>query len=148
VRRRSGTGIIAPKSSHNIPVIEEYRANRHLKGPDANGAGLLLLTTTGARTGKPRTTPLGHSTDGDRLVVVGAKGGFPSHPDWYHNLRAHPEATVELGPETFRCLATITTGTERDRLYARHVELFPVYRDYEKLTSRTFPVVLLERIAD
>ncbi|MEU0007148.1 nitroreductase/quinone reductase family protein [Streptomyces sp. NPDC006314] len=136
------------RPEYNIPIIEEYRANRHLKGPDANGAGLLLLTTTGARTGKPRTSPLGHSTDGGRLVVVGAKGGVPTHPDWYHNLRAHREATVELGPETFRARATIATGAERDRLYARHVELFPVYREYEKLTSRVFPVVILERITN
>ncbi|MGW2050984.1 nitroreductase/quinone reductase family protein [Streptomyces sp. NPDC001858] len=135
------------RPEYNIPIIEEYRANRRLKGPDGNGAGLLLLTTTGARSGQERTSPLGHHTDRGLLVVVGAKGGAPTHPDWYHNLRAHPEATVELGPETFRARATIVAGGERDRLYARHVELFPVYREYEKLTSRVFPVVVLERLA-
>ncbi|MFJ9818097.1 nitroreductase/quinone reductase family protein [Streptomyces sp. NPDC101151] len=134
------------RPEYNIPIIEEYRANKEQKGPDANGAGLLLLTTTGARTGRPRTSPLGHTTDGDRLVVVGAKAGTPTDPDWYHNLRAHPEVTVELGPETFRARAAVVTGEEREKLYVRHVELFPVYREYEQRTSRVFPVVVLERI--
>ncbi|MFJ2131506.1 nitroreductase family deazaflavin-dependent oxidoreductase [Streptomyces sp. NPDC087845] len=130
----------------NIPIINEYRANRAEKGPDERGAGLLLLTTTGARSGLPRTSPLGYTTDAGHLVVVGAKGGAPGHPDWYRNLLVNPEVTVEQGPQTFRALATEAEGGERARLYERHVSLFPVYRGYEKKTDRLFPVVVLKRI--
>ncbi|NEB11259.1 nitroreductase family deazaflavin-dependent oxidoreductase [Streptomyces coelicoflavus] len=134
------------RAEYNIPIINEYRANSAEKGPDERGAGLLLLTTTGARSGLPRTSPLGYSTDAGRLVVVGAKGGTPSHPDWYRNLLANPEVTVEQGSETFHARATEVTGTERNRLYAQHLGLFPDYRDYEQKTDRVFPVVVLERI--
>jgi deazaflavin-dependent oxidoreductase (nitroreductase family) len=119
------------RADFNIPVIEKYRANRAERKLDPAGFGMILLTTTGARTGKERTSPLGCTTDGDRLVVVGAKGGAPTDPDWCHNLLAHPEATVEVGPETFRVRASVAVGEERELLYARHVARYEVYREYE-----------------
>jgi deazaflavin-dependent oxidoreductase (nitroreductase family) len=140
-RRANGS-----RAQFNIPVIEKYRANRDQRRMDPAGYGMILLTTTGARTGEPRTSPLGCVLDGERLVVVGAAAGAPANPAWYHNLRANPEVTVEVGPETFQASATVAEGEERERLYARHVQRYPVYREYEQKTDRRFPVVVLERI--
>jgi deazaflavin-dependent oxidoreductase (nitroreductase family) len=114
-------------------------------GPFVN-APLLLLTTTGARSGQERTTPLAHTTDGDRFVVIASKGGAPTNPDWYHNLVANPEATVELGRDTFRVRASFPQGEERRRLYDQQAALMPGFAEYEKQTTRQIPVVVLERI--
>lgn len=134
-------------SSHNNfnqSVIERF----HQNGGHVSGWGhLLLLTTTGAKSGQPRTTPLAYSTDGERLVVAASKGGAPSNPDWYHNVLANPIVTVELGTETFQARATVADEQERQRLYARHAELMPGFAEYPKKTSRKIPVVLLERLS-
>jgi deazaflavin-dependent oxidoreductase (nitroreductase family) len=131
----------------NQRVIDDFRAHQGqiTSGPFA-GRSLLLLTTTGAQTGEPRTTPLAYHRDGDRLVIVASKGGAPAHPAWYHNLRAHPEVTVELGPDTFRARAVVTDDAERRRLYDQRVEKMPAFADYEKKTTRKIPVVVLQRI--
>ena len=131
----------------NDSIIAQFRANggQMTSGPFA-GRTLLLLTTKGAKTGAERTSPLVYSRDGDRFVVIASKGGAPTHPAWYHNLRAHPEVTLEVGKEKFRARASVATDAERRRLYDRHAEPMPAFWDYEKKTTRKIPVVVLERI--
>jgi deazaflavin-dependent oxidoreductase (nitroreductase family) len=133
-------------SEYNQRVIEEFRANGGKVGGPYEGAPLLLLTTTGARSGRPHTTPVMYLPDGDRLIVFGTKAGAPTHPDWYHNLRANPTATVEVGPERFDVRATITSGEERRRLFDRQAELRPQFAEYEAKTTREIPVIALERL--
>lgn len=131
----------------NAPVIAAFRANGgHGTGRFA-GRPLLLLTTTGARTGQPRVTPLNYSTDGDRLVVVASKGGAPTHPDWYRNLVVHPDVTIERGSETFRARATTAAEPERSRLFAQQAAHMPFFAEYERqVTARQIPVVVFTRI--
>src|SRR3954454_19993872 len=101
----------------------EFRASGGRRNPPLDTVPLLILTTTGARTGEPRSTIMSYSNDGARLIVVAAKGGAPTNPDWYRNLVAHPEVTVEVGGETFRAHATVASKPERERLFAQHVAL-------------------------
>ena len=130
--------------NYNQTVIETFRANG---GKVPGWSRLLLLTTTGAKTGMQRVSPIAYSTDGDRLVIAASKGGAPTHPSWYSNLLANPIVTVELDSERFQARATVVTDdAERDRLYAHHAELMPGFAEYEKRTTRKIPVVLLERI--
>jgi deazaflavin-dependent oxidoreductase (nitroreductase family) len=139
---RGGQSMSDP-ANFNQTVIDRFRAN----GGTVPGWGqLLLLTTTGAKSGVPRTTPLAYSTDGDRLVVAASKGGAPSNPDWYRNLLANPVVTVELGRERFQARASVADEPERTRLYQQHAELMPGFADYERKTTRKIPVVLLERL--
>jgi len=128
-------------------LISEFRSNagQITTGPFA-GRSVLLLTTTGAKSGLERLAPLVYTRDGDRLVIVASKGGAPTHPAWYLNLVANPIVTVELGAERFRARATPVEGTERERLYAAHAEKYPGFLDYQARTSRVIPVVLLERL--
>jgi deazaflavin-dependent oxidoreductase (nitroreductase family) len=129
----------------NDRIIEEFRAKSG-KGVGPFGDHLLLLTTTGARSGKPHTTPLAFHRDGDRLVIIASKGGAPHHPDWYFNLLANPDAEAEVGTEKFAVHATpVPSGPERDRLYAQQAAMMPGFWEYEKKTSRVIPAVLLER---
>jgi deazaflavin-dependent oxidoreductase (nitroreductase family) len=130
----------------NRAVIDEFRANDGKVGGQFAGAPLLILTTTGAKSGKQRTHPLVYLPDGDRLIVFASKGGAPTSPDWYHNLVANPTATVELGNETFDVKATVLTGEERDRIFAKQAEQMPGFAEYQAKTTRTIPVVVLERI--
>src|SRR5690348_14317356 len=109
---------ISHMSDWNNQIITEFRANEGKVGGPFKGAPLLLLTTTGAKSGQPRTSPLMYLPDGERMLIFASKGGAPTNPDWYHNLMAHPQATVEVGTETFNVTATPVTGEERDRLYA------------------------------
>ena len=129
----------------NAGVVEQFRANGGAVPGRWENRPLLLLTTTGARSGLLRTTPLLYSTDGDRLVVIASKGGEPTHPDWYHNLVANPDATVELGRETFPVRARVTVGAERRRLFDQQAALMPFFADYERTTPRDIPVVVLTR---
>lgn len=130
----------------NDDLIADYRANgKASKGPFV-GRQILLLTTTGAKTGTARTSPLVYTKDGDDLVIVASKGGAPSNPDWFHNLKAHPTVTVELGGETFKANAKIAPESERERLYTSHARVHPVFLDYVQKTTRRIPVVRLERI--
>lgn len=131
----------------NSGIIEEFRAKGG-KGVTHFGDRLLLLTLRAARSGRERTVPLAYHRDGDRYVIAASKGGAPKHPDWYHGLVKHQEASVEVGTEKFKVRATpIPRGPERDRLYDAHAKLMPGFRDYEKKTTRIIPVVALERIA-
>ena len=131
----------------NTQVIEEFRANDgKVRGSFAN-TPVLLLTTIGARSGQPRTTPVCHTNDGNRIVIVASKAGAPTNPDWYYNLLANPVVTVELGAETFQARASVVEGEKRKRLYNRQATLMLGYAEYQKQTTRQIPVVILERIA-
>ena len=129
----------------NKQVIEEFRANGGKVGGMFEGAPLLLLTTTGARSGQPRVAPLVYTTDGDRIVIIASKGGAPTNPDWYHNIAANPEVTVELGTETFQARAEIAEEPERTRLFDAQAATMPGFRDYQNNTSRVIPVVTISR---
>lgn len=129
----------------NERLIAEFRENGGKVGGQFAGAPLLLLSTTGARSGQVRTTPLVYTADGDRFVIIASKGGAPTNPDWYHNLRANSDATVELGTETFTARATVPDGEERDRLYDQMATKMPNFAEYQRNTERRIPVVVLER---
>ena len=129
----------------NNNVADEFRANGGKVGGQFAGHDLLLLTTTGARSGQRRTSPVGYLPDGDRLIIFATRGGSPTNPDWYYNLLAHPEVTVEVGTETFDVTAVVLTGEERDQLYARQVEHAPVFAEYQAKTTRKIPVIALQR---
>ena len=107
------------------------------------GSKILLLTTTGRKSGEPRTTPLIHRVDGDRWVIVASKGGAPDHPAWFKNLEASPEATIEVQADTVPVVASVAEGDERDRLWAEMNEVWPDYDAYQAKTDREIPVVLL-----
>jgi deazaflavin-dependent oxidoreductase (nitroreductase family) len=138
---------MADRKDWNRQVLEEFRANEGKVGGMWEGRPLLLLTTTGAKSGQRRTTPVMYLHDGDRLLVFASKGGAPTHPAWYHNLLTHPNVTVEVGPETYEATATVLTGEQRDRLYAKQARLFPQFGEYQTKTTRTIPVIALERRA-
>lgn len=131
----------------NAAIISEFRANGGKVGGRFANAPMVLITTRGARTGKLRTNPLVCLTDGDRLVVFASKAGAPTNPDWYHNLRANPDVTVEYGTERFDARAVITEGAERDRLFAEQARRFPMFNDYQTKTKRIIPVIALERVS-
>jgi deazaflavin-dependent oxidoreductase (nitroreductase family) len=129
----------------NKGMVAEFRAKGG-KGVGSFGDRMLLLHVRGRRSGQTRVYPLAFHKDGDRYVVAGSKGGAPEHPEWYRNVAAHPDVTVEVGTETFRARATpLARGPERDRLYAEHARLMPGFGEYEKKTKRIIPVVVLER---
>ena len=131
-------------NAHNRKVIDEFLAHG---GTVGNGTiPHLLLTTTGAKSGLTRVNPLNYSTDGDRIIVIASKGGSATHPDWYYNLVAHPEVTVEVGSERFRARARIAAGEERQRLFNQQAALMPYFAGYQKKTKREIPVIILERI--
>lgn len=134
-----------PQSDFNRQIIEEFRANGGETSGPFKGRPLLLLTTTGAKSGEERTTPLVYSRDGDRVVIIASKGGAPTHPAWFHNVSANPEVTVELGTEKFRARASVPDGEERDRLYAQQAAQMPAFSEYQEKTTRRIPVVVLER---
>jgi deazaflavin-dependent oxidoreductase (nitroreductase family) len=132
----------------NRQVIEEFRANDGLVdtavGGYFKGKPILLLHTTGARTRRLHMVPLMFLDEDERRYVFASKGGAPRHPDWFHNLRAHPEVTVEVGIDSYPARATEITGAERDRVYAEMVRAFPQFDEYQQKTARTIPVMQLE----
>ena len=128
----------------NREVIEEFRANEGRVGGNFAGAPMVLLHTTGARTGEERVNPLMYLPDGDRVVVFASKGGAPDNPDWYHNLVANPDVTIELGTETRPATARVAGPGERDTLYAEQAKRYPQFAEYERRTTRKIPVVVLE----
>ncbi|MET9336858.1 MULTISPECIES: nitroreductase family deazaflavin-dependent oxidoreductase [unclassified Nonomuraea] len=132
-------------SEFNQKIIEEFRANGGQVGGHFQGSSLVLLSTTGARSGKRVTTPVMYLRDGDRIVIIASNAGADNHPAWYHNLLANPDATVELGTETFEAASELIEGAERDRLYAEMVAIAPTFADYEAKTTRRIPVVGLRR---
>lgn len=129
----------------NRKVIEEFRANGGKVGGAFAGAPMMILTHTGAKSGKAHATPLVYSLDGDRFVIIASKAGAPTNPAWYHNLVAHPEVTVEVGTERFAAKAVEARGADRDRLFDAQARLMPQFNEYKKNTTRTIPVFTLER---
>lgn len=130
----------------NQQVINEFRANQGKVGGQLANMPVLLLTTTGAKSGRTITKPLVYSKDGDRIVIIASFAGGPKSPPWYFNLVANPEATVEVGTECFRVRATVTSGEERERLFNRQAEQMPIFNEYRQKTTRQIPVVVLTRI--
>ncbi len=136
---------MAEPNDFNAKIIEEFRANNGIVGGPFEGAPMVLVTTTGAKSGQPRTAPLVYLPDGDRVVIFASKAGAPTHPDWYHNLTAHPTVQVEVGSDTYSATAVEITGAERDELYAKQVERMPGFKAYQDGTTRVIPVIALER---
>jgi deazaflavin-dependent oxidoreductase (nitroreductase family) len=132
-----------PEDDWNSRIIAEFRANGGQVGGQFEGAPLLLLTTTGAKTGRRHTVPVMYLPYGDRMVIFASKGGAATNPDWYRNLRAAGRATVEVGDKTFEATAREETGESRDQLYAEQVRRYPGFGDYQRNTKRTIPVVTL-----
>jgi deazaflavin-dependent oxidoreductase (nitroreductase family) len=136
---------MAEAKDWNTQVIEQFRANGGKVGGQFEGAPLLLLTTTGAKSGKRRVHPMMYLPEGDRLFVFASKAGAPANPDWYHNLVAHPDASVEVGPDSYDVTATVLEGAERDRVFAEQARRYPGFAEYQAGTERTIPVVALVR---
>lgn len=133
------------QNDYNQRLIEQFRADRSNNGDAFKGRPLLLLTTTGARSGQLRTKPMMYVRDGERLLVIASNAGAPKHPDWYHNLLAHPQVTVEVGRETYKATARATEGEERQHLWNRIVEQYPFFAEHQAKVTRQIPVVELER---
>ena len=125
--------------------VRVYRESKGERGYYWRGATILLLTTTGRRSGEARTTPLIHAEDGDRWVVIASKGGAPDHPAWFRNLEADPAATIEVEADEVAVVATTAEGEERERLWKAMTEVWPAYDDYQGKTEREIPVVVLSR---
>src|SRR5271155_512682 len=132
----------------NQKVIEEFRANQGKVGGQMAGMPLMLLTTTGAKTGRALTKPLAYTKDGDRIVLIASFAGSPHHPAWFVNLTANPTVTVEVGGDRYQARAVVTSGAERQRLFDAQAAKMPVFNDYQKKTERQIPVVVLERIIE
>ncbi|MGH2515522.1 MAG: nitroreductase family deazaflavin-dependent oxidoreductase [Ktedonobacterales bacterium] len=136
---------MADQQDYNRQLIEQFRTNRDQAGNAFAGRPLLLLTTTGARTGLSRTTPMMYMPDGDRLIVMASNAGAPAHPDWYRNLVAHPDVAVEVGADTYNATARVLEGAERQRIWNRLVESYPFFTDHQAKTTRQIPLIALER---
>ncbi len=132
-------------SDWNAGVIDEFRTNHGKVGGPFKGAPLLLLHHKGARSGKQRVNPVMYLKDGDRYLIFASKGGHDYHPHWYHNLKAHPDAEIEVGDETVSVRAKEVRGAERDRFYAKQVSLYPQFGEYQRKTKRVIPVIALTR---
>ncbi len=131
----------------NRNLIKDIRANGKATSGPFLGRDVLILTTTGAKSGEERETPLVYSWDKGHHVIVASKGGAPTHPSWYHNLRANPVVTVEAGGEKFQARANVVDGDDYERLYKQHADINPGFWDYRQKTTRKIPVILLERVA-
>lgn len=131
----------------NAKIIEEFRANAGEVGGDFQGAPLLLLHTTGAKSGVDRIHPVMYQQVGDAIAIFASKAGAPTNPDWYHNLLANPEVEVEVGSERRKMRARVAEGKEREEIWERQKQLFPGFAEYEEKTDRTIPVVILEPIS-
>ena len=130
----------------NANVIAEFRANAGKVGGWFEGQDVILVHTVGAKTGAARVNPLVCLDKGDRLIIFASKGGMPDNPDWYYNLKANPQVTMEIGTETLTGVASeIMDDAERDRLYAEQVKRMPGFAEYEKSTTRRIPVIAIDR---
>jgi len=127
----------------NARIIDEFRANEGRVGGPFEGSTLLLLHHIGAKSGKDRINPLVYNRDGERYVVFASKAGAPTNPDWYHNLKAHPDVTIEVGTDTIGVRAEEATGEERDRLFQAQTERSPQFAEYQSKTERVIPVIVL-----
>jgi len=130
----------------NQRLITEFRSNQGKVSGQFAKMPLLLLTTTGAKTGRALTKPLAYTRDAERIVLIASFAGAPKNPAWFNNLVANPVVTVELGSERFQARATVTSGEERERLYNSQAQQMSIFADYQKKTTRQIPVVVLQRI--
>jgi deazaflavin-dependent oxidoreductase (nitroreductase family) len=129
----------------NTKIIEEFRGNEGRVGGPFAGGTLLLLHTTGARSGQERVNPVAYQKlDGDAYAVFASKAGAPTNPDWYHNLVANPDVTAEIGTQTVPLRARVAAGDERERIWTAQKAANPGFADYETKTTRQIPVVILE----
>jgi len=131
------------RNDWNARTIAEFRSNHGKVGGPYEGAPLLLLHHIGARTGKPRINPVMYLKDGDRYIIFASKGGANTNPDYYYNLKAHPDIEIEVGDERIEVRAKEITGPERDQLYARQASLYPAFTEYQHQTNRIIPVIAL-----
>ena len=129
----------------NKTIIKEFRENDGKVGGIFANMPLVLLHTTGAKSGLPRINPVAYLTDGEQLVVFASKAGAPTNPDWYHNIVANPEVSVEVGAEQFQALATVATEPERTQQFDKIASLNPGFAEYQRKTTRIIPVILLTR---
>jgi len=129
----------------NVPVVDEFRSNAGQVGGQFEGMPLLLLTTTGAKSGEQRLSPLAYFTIDDRVIIVGSKGGAPKDPAWVHNLRANPRAHIEVGTTDYDVNARELPSAERDEVYPKIVALAPGFGEYQDKTDRVIPVFELEK---
>ncbi|MFL5822697.1 MAG: nitroreductase family deazaflavin-dependent oxidoreductase [Solirubrobacteraceae bacterium] len=127
----------------NAQIIEEFRANGGRVGGMFEGMPLLLLHHTGAKSGKARINPVAYTRDGERYVIFASKAGAPTNPDWYHNLKAHPEVSIEVGTDRLDVVAEEARGEERERLFAAQAERSPQFAEYQRKTDRVIPVITL-----
>jgi deazaflavin-dependent oxidoreductase (nitroreductase family) len=134
---------MSDRNEWNHRTIEEFRANKGQLGGMWEGIPVLLLTTVGAKSGQRHTTPVMYLREGGRLFVFASKGGAPTNPDWYYNLLAHPDVTVEIEDQSNLATATPVTGAEHDSIYATWAHMYPQYRDYQEKTTRSIPVIEL-----
>jgi len=132
-------------SDFNKKIIKEFRANKGVVGGMFEGMSLLLVHTTGAKSGQLRINPTAYIKDGDNLIIAASKGGADSHPDWYHNLVANPQVIVEVGSETISAMAEVTAEPERSELFMKVAGKYPMFAVYEKKTDRKIPVIKLIR---
>ena len=135
---------MSERDEWNRKIIEEFRANEGKVGGMFENVPILLLHHRGAKTGTERINPLAYRLDAGNYVVFASKGGAPTNPDWFHNLRANPEATIEVGTESHGVKARVAEGDERERLWTVQKKEFPGFADYEEKASRQIPVVVLE----
>ena len=133
-------------SDMNKEIIEEFRANDGKVGGYFESMSLLLLHTTGAKSGQPRLNPVAYTNDGDKLVIIASKSGAPTNPDWYYNVVANPEVGVEVGTEQFQARAAVMPEPERTELFGMMASKYPGFADYEKNTTRVIPVITLTRL--
>jgi deazaflavin-dependent oxidoreductase (nitroreductase family) len=132
-------------SDWNKRIIKEFRANEGKVGGNFENMTLLLLHTIGAKSGLSRLNPAAYTKDGDRLVIIASKGGADTHPDWYHNVVANPNVTIEVGKEKYDAVATVEEEPERTRLYDQMAARYPGFEEYRQKTSRVIPVITLKR---
>jgi deazaflavin-dependent oxidoreductase (nitroreductase family) len=144
-RESSSEGATPPVNDWNTAIITEFRANQGRVGGNFEGAPVLLLHTTGKRSGKERVNPMMYLDEDGRIYVFASKAGHHAHPDWYHNLVANSRVTVELGTDTFEATATPVEREERDRIYAVQASRYPGFAEYQQKTTRVIPVVELVR---
>ncbi len=130
-------------SDWNDKIIDEFRANDGRVGGNFAGASLLLLHSTGARSGQERVSPIMYRSAGSAWMVFASKAGADTNPDWYHNLLAHPEASIEVGTETIPVTARVLPEDERAPIWAAQKDAFPGFAEYEEMTSRQIPVIEL-----
>jgi deazaflavin-dependent oxidoreductase (nitroreductase family) len=129
----------------NSSIVDEFRANGGKVGGPFEGATLLLLTTTGARSGQPRLAPLACFTVDDKLIIIGSKAGADTNPDWVHNLRANPRAHIEIGTESYDVTGRELPSAERDDIFDKVVAVAPGFGEYQAKTSRVIPLFELQR---